>query len=235
MNCTRYKYWLTDAALGALPAERAAEFDAHLASCSGCRQALQAERKLLAVIDSSLATELAADPATDFAARVRQQIAADPATQSWLAGWRPATAGALAALALLAVWLSQREPAGVKVAEAPLAKIEETSRLPEPGTEAAAPAPPAVVKAAKGRAAQPAARKLEVLVSSNEQLATQIFLAGLRGPHAESWMLAGQAAIRPPSDLAAAEELKIAPLAVPPLERPATIFEREENGFDGRI
>jgi len=237
MSCTRYKDWLTDAALGALPADRAAEFDAHLASCSGCRQALQAERKLLAVIDSSLAAELAAEPAPDFAARVRQQIAADPATQSWLAGWIPVAAGALAALALLAVWLSQREPADLSVAEAPPARIESAQETPGlfPAKAPHAEKPLAVARAS---ASPPPGgfREPAVLISQNEQVATQMFLTGLRGRHAESWMLAGQAAARPQRELAAPEELKIAPLEVRPLGGLPEIFEMQQNrsGTDWR-
>ncbi len=120
MDCKRYKKDLAAAALGALEPRREAEFAAHLASCAACRAALGDERRLLHIIDRGVAASVAAEPSAEFAARVRRRLDQEPVpAHSWFARWVPAAAGALAVLALVALWLARRPPVLPGTAEPP--------------------------------------------------------------------------------------------------------------------
>ncbi len=120
MDCKQYKENLAAAALGALEPRREAEFAAHLAGCAACRAALDDERRLLDAVDRGVAASVAAEPSAEFAARVRRRLDQEPQpTHSWFGGWVPATAGALAVLALVALWLARRPPVLPGTAEPP--------------------------------------------------------------------------------------------------------------------
>ena len=117
MDCKRYKESLSEAAAGAHESQREAALRAHLETCAPCRAALGAERELYAAIDRGVATSVAALPSTEFAARVRQRLAAEPLpARPWFgglrfAGWAPAAALAMAVLVLGIAWLGRRAPA----------------------------------------------------------------------------------------------------------------------------
>ncbi len=111
MDCERYKGNLSAAALGEPEPRHEAEFAAHLAVCAACRAALDDEQGLLEAIDRGVAASVAAEPTAEFAARLRRRLDQERLpTRSWFAGWVPVAAGALAILALVALWLARRPP-----------------------------------------------------------------------------------------------------------------------------
>ena len=109
--CERVQLDLAELLGGELAPARAAEVEAHLATCDACR----AEAAELRSVLGALATDVAPDPGErywqTFAGRVRTARATrDRAAprRSWLGGWAPRLALA-ASIALLAV-VALREP-----------------------------------------------------------------------------------------------------------------------------
>ena len=64
MACARHKSALSDVAAGA---PVAAELEAHLASCEGCREELRSLEQTLAVADDDLSRLLLAEPSLGIA------------------------------------------------------------------------------------------------------------------------------------------------------------------------
>jgi anti-sigma factor RsiW len=113
MGCKPYKEILTDAALGALEPSRETEFAAHLARCEACRAALDRERHLLAAINFGIEASVAAEPSPEFLARMRRRLEEEQLPMRlWFSGWVPIAVGALAALALVTVWIARRSAVG---------------------------------------------------------------------------------------------------------------------------
>jgi hypothetical protein len=83
MPCERFARTLNDHAAGASLERRLA---AHLADCARCRAALEARRHLIGDIDRELHAALDIEASSDFAARVRARIAAEPEGHAW---WSP--------------------------------------------------------------------------------------------------------------------------------------------------
>jgi hypothetical protein len=109
MLCERYREWMIPAALGGLPPERGRELQAHVAVCVPCRAEFERVKALTGAIDRGITASVSAQPSPDLAARVRARIAGSPAPSSWpFARWMPLAAGALAAAAVLALWLRPR-------------------------------------------------------------------------------------------------------------------------------
>ncbi len=79
----------------------------HLASCAGCRAELAVQRELQARIAGGLSAMVSGEPSPALIARVRMQIAAEPAAHRF--GWMWLSAGvATAALAGFAIWFGAR-------------------------------------------------------------------------------------------------------------------------------
>lgn len=113
MGCKPYQEILTDAALGALESSREAELAAHLARCEACRVALDRERRLLAAINLGIEASVSAEPSPEFLARVRRRFEEERLPmRMWFSGWVPIAVGALAALALVTVWIARRSAMG---------------------------------------------------------------------------------------------------------------------------
>ena len=113
MNCRSYRKWIEEAALGTLGASRLTQLDAHLAVCAGCRQALEAEKGLLAAIDRGIAASVTGSPSAPFAAGVRMRLAQEQPARLrswWQSAWSPAFALAVLAIVLLTLWLVRRVP-----------------------------------------------------------------------------------------------------------------------------
>ena len=228
MDCGRYKESLTDAAVGALPSRRQAELAAHLEGCGECRAALDAERRLLAAIDRAVAASLAAEPSPQFAARVRLRLAEEsrPA-RAWLSWWIPVAAGALAVLAVVAVWLARRQPAAPGIAESartiagqppPAAEAPALAGKAAPGTRSSLP----IERPARPRGGVPVRRNvqpvvtgaagLEVLVPPGQREAVlQLYEAVRRGRMDLASLFAQPAPLEP-------EQINIAPLQVDTLD-----------------
>ena len=128
MDCERYQESLTDAALGALDPRLEAELSAHLGGCETCRGALENERRLFAAIDHGIEESVAAEPSPDFLAHMRRGLDEERfATRRRLWDWVPIVAGALAALALVAVWIARRSAVGPVTTE-----TAQTAPIPRP-------------------------------------------------------------------------------------------------------
>jgi hypothetical protein len=112
MECKRCQPWLADKALGALDSRRDAELAAHLATCPGCRAALDREQLLFAAIHRGVAKSVAASPSSEMTTRIRQRvITAAVAEHAWLFGsrhWIPLAAAAALMLAFGSLWLIHR-------------------------------------------------------------------------------------------------------------------------------
>ena len=89
-----------------------------------------------AALDREIARVLGVDPSPEFAARVRQRIASEPAPAGWRAAWIVAAAGALAAVAVV-VLIASRPPraAPAPATAVPLQarSIEGVGMLPDTG------------------------------------------------------------------------------------------------------
>ncbi len=237
MACEQYKKNLTDAALRALDPRRDAELRAHLAACEACRAALENEQLLLEAIDRGVAAAVAAKPSPEFAARVRQQIAALAApSHGWLTGtpwlrWAPA-AGALAVALLVVVWLNRQtttplrgpqriESAAVKrsapavtgkgASEGP-ARVDTLvsppgSRMASARTGRQGSTVPAGIRPAAARAKQP-----EVLVPPGQDVAVLLLYDAIWKGRADGASLVAEHVSFSPN------ELKIAPIEIAPLE-----------------
>jgi hypothetical protein len=133
MNCQGK--WIREAALGTLDASRLALFNAHLDTCAECRDAVEAERRLLAAIDQGIVARVQGTPSPEFAAGVRARLsclgarascppfvasaerAGRPRSQAvrlrywWRApAWSRTLAVAALAALLLIVWFMGRKP-----------------------------------------------------------------------------------------------------------------------------
>jgi len=98
--CKKQEDRLLDYALGALPAAAAGEMETHLAACAGCAAALVEWRGRRERLDAALGTLVrGAEPPPAFRARV-VAAAETAAAKRWT---QPAWAGALAAVAVVAL------------------------------------------------------------------------------------------------------------------------------------
>ncbi len=136
MACERYRDALTDAAAGE---SLAAELEAHLAGCAACRQALDALRRTLALVDADLGQLLATEPSPDLAARIRQAASEPQASPAWRPGFVLQALAAAAVLAAALVVMRGRAPAPRPVAVA--------ARTPQASAAAPRPGPPTAVVA----------------------------------------------------------------------------------------
>jgi hypothetical protein len=228
MACERHHEALIELALGAHKLRLESELSEHLESCAACRRDLDAQRRLAAAINLGVAASVAAEPSPEFAARIRQRIASEPApVPAWGQGirvaWVPLTAGALAVV-LLAFWLARRQPVS------PLHPTPDIVRVQPPSTSDPVPPqsggngatlPPkhlnsnlvAANPGPLGRRTVQIARTTEpeVIVFPGERDAVLQFYAAMRSGRTDvSSLLAA-----PPL------EIKIKDLEVPPLEVPA--------------
>jgi anti-sigma factor (TIGR02949 family) len=141
MNCQDAREQLEALIRGSLATEAAEGLQAHLAACPSCREALEVQRGIRALIRAE-APRYAAPPA--LRARIQDQVLAraEPAApgraawRAWLRGPRWAVAALAGALAVAAVvwgpslWMA-RDPVGRLVARA-LAEHEEYARAAAP-------------------------------------------------------------------------------------------------------
>jgi len=243
MACERNKKDLMAAALGGVPANRRAELNAHLAECAACRAEFERQRELLAAIDRGVAASVAAEPSADLAARIREHLREQPApAASWLSGWIPAAAGAMAVFVIVAVWLARRpqvapgNPAPViaqvppTVQPAPPAPSPaETSTPAKMFAAVARPAPHRVIQSHRQVVRGAAARDSmpEVLVPRGQEVAVMRLYALLQRDRG----LAASLAADEKPDSIVPPELKIAPLVVAPLENPDVGAAPDATGY----
>ncbi len=221
MACQRYKESVVEAALGAILPRQQAELDAHLTGCSDCRAALERQRRLLTAIDAGLAAQFAGEPSPEFAARVRQRVDQEQAPANALQGWIAVAAGALALLALVAVWFGRPSATkgptsgsahGIQIApsQGRQASVAQTA----PTAEQTAPSGGQVPAHGAARRGPRLTRQLaassavpEVLVPAGQQEAVLRLYAALQSGRVDAALL-----LAPHAPLATAE------LYIPPLE-----------------
>jgi anti-sigma factor RsiW len=116
MTCHEYESDLDDFVDGALPAERVAVVEAHLATCASCR-ALVTDLRTLHAVAANLERRT---PPPHVWTNIAAAIHADSGRASWwqsfnpFGGWRPALAGAvMLALLTTASWYSWREASAI--------------------------------------------------------------------------------------------------------------------------
>jgi predicted anti-sigma-YlaC factor YlaD len=138
--CAAYELRLEEYLEGALQAASAAEVEAHLERCTGCREALQAGRLAIELLSESLVP--AATPGGAFATRVGALIRAEQERQQQF--WRRlelmASRLALTAAALvlvLTVYAFERAPLHKPVTLA--SQIRVTDVWPDPAAQPATP------------------------------------------------------------------------------------------------
>lgn len=137
MLCERYQEWMIPAAFGGLAPERGRELQAHVAVCAPCRAELERVKALTGAIDRGVAASVSAQPSPDLASRVRARIAGSPAPASWpFARWMPLAAGALAAAAVLALWLRPRATPAPPQKAPPVTAISAASPVEIPPSRA---------------------------------------------------------------------------------------------------
>ena len=149
-------------------------------------------------LDRELARALQVDPAADFTARVRSEIAAQPRPSRWRVPTLALSAIGCAALAILGATLwphASEEPARGHVSVLP----HESRAVPAP-----------LVASARAESPQPAANvrtkaapAIEAMVSRSEMVALQRLFSG--------------ATVAPPPSTPVADELSIPELALDPI------------------
>lgn len=131
MSCPAFLTALRDQAAGAAATPALA---AHLRVCLACREALEAERRILAEVDATIGGVGSTDPSRDLLARARALAATSP-SRSWFA---PGTWAAAAVLVLvLSAFVLQRlphVPAEIPVPPTPAATPEATLEPPRDAT-----------------------------------------------------------------------------------------------------
>jgi hypothetical protein len=153
-------------------------------------------------LDCELSRALQVDPAADFAARVRAEIAAQPGPSRWRVPTLALSAIGGAVLIILGTNLAPQVP-GRPVAG-------QVSVLPHQDRGALAPLVASAGSESPQRAANrrtTAAPAIDVLVSPSEMLALQRLFSG--------------ATVAPPPSTPAADELSIPELAIEPILLPA--------------
>lgn len=107
MSCEKISGGLIAYLDGRASAEERHDVEAHLKSCTACRERAEEFRRLWQAMDESPAIE----PSLGFDARLRQRLAAEPQRKAW--GWlipAPRLSFAVALLAILTVWVAARQP-----------------------------------------------------------------------------------------------------------------------------
>ena len=112
MTCERMETQLIAYLDGKASAGTGREVEAHLAACAACRTRAEEFRRVWNVLDEATAVE----PSLGFDARLRQRVAAEPASGgpfAWLIP-SPRFAFAVSLLVALAVWISSAPPTAVE-------------------------------------------------------------------------------------------------------------------------
>jgi hypothetical protein len=212
MNCKCYRKRIREAALGTLEDSRLALFNAHLAECVTCRQAFEAEQRLLAAIDQGIVTRVQGAPSANFATGVRMRLdslgaraslrsaqgglcppltgslerAGRPRSQAWWrpSVWSPALALAVLAAVLLTLWFVRRTPHP---------RAPERARSTAPITPAQEPQlPEQMASVIRPKAGSPMARRVRPTIALAHRPAEARSGASDQAPHLEVLVEPGQ-------------------------------------------
>ena len=222
MGCKRFEDQLMDAALGGLRPERERELRAHLRECAACRAEFERRQQLVTAMDRSLEEMAAVEPSPEMVARIRLKIAGQPApSRNWLTGWWPATAGALAAAALLAYLMIPggtvqpvRESPTVATSSQPLPQVAKAVP-PVAAKPPRQPSRPATVTVAESHPAAP-----EVLVPGDQERAVAWLYRAMRREPQRMGNLLAQVAAQAEAGAAPIriQQLQTAPLEIAPIQ-----------------
>jgi hypothetical protein len=197
MFCESYREALNKAAVS--DEQLPADVQAHLAACASCRESFSEEKALFGLIEAGLRTRASAEMPASLLPRVRQEIAASTAAQTWRV---PVLASVASGLAIGAIALSfavrtkvssvKPEPPASRVSSA--ISSESSSVQKQSGSEQMA-----VATSRSARRRVPLAipnPEPEVLISAEEQLGLQRYAASLklRNTKAQAAVLKGNAA-----------------------------------------
>jgi hypothetical protein len=216
MGCEKYSGRLTDAVLGGLPPQSKSELRKHVAVCGACRENLRHAEAIAAAVDGGMRRLVAGEPSTQFAARLRTQIADESASREFIR-WRrvlaPAAAIVLTGLATIAAIRVASHQSASLVPPVNIASYDGVQNpvAVESDRESIARKP---LTAKKRKAANPPSNQPEVLVPGGQlTLALQLQTA-LRGGRADgSGLVFAQREIEKP--------LEIRALAIQPMSAPA--------------
>jgi hypothetical protein len=211
---------------------------AHLETCAACRAELEAQRALFGAIDQGVADLVAGSPPEDFAAHVRQRIAQEAIKpRSWIAGWIPVTAAALALIFFVTLWVTRRGPAAPNEAKekSSPSQIGRPPREPQMAGEVPAEPSPAGVSGARRirppQEGQMAARREpEVLVPPGQMAAVMQLYSSVWNGKADGASLMAQAAPIEES----LKPLQTPELKIPPLEIERLSEEGKPTGSSGK-
>ncbi len=175
MACLRFADALKDHAAGAdlPPGARA-----HVERCADCREQLARERDLVADITGGLERALRLEPSVEFAAHVRERIAAEAAAPTWWRAWRLALgiASLVLVAALVATMLAVRTGAPPRVPDVakgpePLERVPRNPAVADP-IRATAPLAGMTANRTEAVRARPSrSREPEVLIARDQQVA----------------------------------------------------------------
>jgi anti-sigma factor RsiW len=107
MSCEKISGALIAYLDGCASAGEHRDVEAHLKTCAACRERAEEFRRLWQAMDEAPAIE----PSLGFDARLRQRLAAEPQRKTW--SWllpAPRLSLAVAMLAILTVWVANRQP-----------------------------------------------------------------------------------------------------------------------------
>jgi Putative zinc-finger len=211
MLCERYREWMIPAALGGLPSQRGRELQAHVAECAPCRAEFERVKALTGAVDRGVAASANAQPSPDLAARVRARIAESPEASSFwpFAWWMPLAAGALAAAAVLALWLRPGVPATPRQRASPVTAISVPA---EPSRTRPSRAVVTRMPHLNSRITPESVARLQVLVQPGEWNAVVRFAAAVKQGRVDGRPLVA-AAEKSRAELGV-KELQIAPLEI---------------------
>ena len=238
MACAEYQEKLIEAALDAeSEMAREAGFVRHVDGCSACRAELERQRALYAQIEDGIEALVNMSVPNAIAARVRQEIAAQP-SRSFLwgnFGWLSAVA--VAAMAVLLALMYRPTVVPPQPAASQTSRNSAQAMPPAPAMQASQPAAGANVSARQPRTPKIAAVHAAALQQPQpSEIAAN---APIGAPHVQVIVPAGQreAVLRlasalqagnvdvasilvPPPQSLQASDLQIAPLEIKPLDAP---------------
>jgi len=208
VKCEEHRSDLMEIALGA---GATPGLERHVATCAGCRAALEEDRRLLARIDGEVEATLQFAPSGGFLARVRQRVK-EPRGFRWR--WWLAPSAAAAAVALLALW----RPVPAPIAPPPTPARPAAEPAPRVVQAPSSVNPVTVTPVSSQRASRRPAAPPEILVPVGESEALRRYLEDLRR---QRTALAALRALGPVAAGAASTDMP--PTALAPLPTQATV------------
>lgn len=226
MSCEKYSAWMTDAALGELPAECEPELLAHAMECEVCREALTHATKVRDFVERGVESLVEGEPSPQFVTHLRRRIAQGPRpVEFYWARWALVVPGALT-LALLLILVIGRMPG--QNSSSPTA----SSLKPRPSSQGVAAAPDAnrlnARASVSGRASErlPNAHKATAGLPNIIVPEGQLFAAARLSEAISAGRVDGAQLVVAQRD--ADKPLEVNPIEITPLDPPPTPDDEEK-------